>query len=200
MGIVRGGLYMITTRLGLPVLMSLGLVGVIDLPTRADPILERGVPLVLAETSLAQASFVTHTEPDAFAIQYPQGWQVDSLGEDTIEIVSGPNGDPTMDIHTQVQLLREDPDAVINRSIDQFIADQAEVGRYLVANVDNQPAFRIWMSASDEVKIISTFVGYGDLQTAVLTSQYSPSNADAEAMILQVHDSFVNTGVATAAE
>lgn len=186
---------MITTRLGLPLLISLGLVGVIDLQTLANPVEEAAASL-----SLAEASFVTHTEPDAFAIQYPQGWQVDSLGEDTIEIVSVPGGDPTMDIHTQVQLLREDPDAVINRSIDQFVADQAQVGRYLMVNVDNQPAFRIWMNASDQVRVISTFVGYGSLQTAVLTSQYSSDNADAEAMILQVHDSFVNTGVATAIE
>ncbi|MEM9161995.1 MAG: hypothetical protein AAGC54_02865 [Cyanobacteria bacterium P01_F01_bin.4] len=186
---------MITTRLGLPILISLGLVGGSGLPTLADPVRGQIVPL-----ELAQASFVTHTEPDAFAIQYPQGWRVDSLGEDTIEIVSAANDDPTMDIHTQVQLLREEPDAVINRSIDQFIADQAQVGRYLMTNVDNQPAFQIWMSASAEVKVISTFVGYGDLQTAVLTSQYSPSNADAEATILQVHNSFVNTGVATASE
>ena len=189
---------MINTHLGLHLLISLGLLGGGDL-TALTNLAERTVNLPGA-LLIAEANFATHTEPDAFVIQYPQAWQVTSLGEDTIEIVSPLGDDLTMNIHSRVQLLREDPDMVINRSIDQFIEDEARVGRYLMVNVDNQSALRIWMSTRDQLKVISTFVGYGDSQTAVLTSQYSSDNADAEAMILQMHDSFVNTGVATAAD
>jgi hypothetical protein len=188
-----------TTRLSWSLMISLGLVGLSISGGRADVT----PTLAAVEPAVALADFVTHTESNAFRIQYPQAWQVDQLGEDTIEIVST-EPDPTMDIHTKVQLLRENPDAVVNRSIDAFVAEEVLVRRYSLVRVDNQSGFRIWMGnhrdqqSGMQGNAIATFIGYGEDQTAVLLSQYSPDNPEAEELILQMHDSFVNTGIATA--
>ncbi|NEP18654.1 MAG: hypothetical protein F6J97_17415 [Leptolyngbya sp. SIO4C1] len=188
-----------TARSGLPLLLSLGLLSPLAAAGLAAPSADRPAHTIAQQPT--SGSFATHTEADAFVIQYPQGWQVNSLDRDSIEIVSPTSeAGSSPEIRTQVALLREAPDAVINRSIDQLVSDQARVGLYRMVTVDRQPAFRIWMSTDADTEVISTFIGYGDFQTAVLTSQYAADTPEAEAVVLQMHDSFVNTGIATAAD
>jgi hypothetical protein len=163
-----------------------------------------------SETSIVQVDWPTYTGT-AFTIQYPQGSSVNALNEDTIEIVSpeaspaasttgnptgNSTGTPNMSIHTQVQLLRENPEAVVNQGIDGFISEQARVGRYSLVTVNNQSGFRIWLSerSGERTHAVVTYIGYGDAQTVVLTSEYSPDVPDAEATIAQIHDSFTSSG------
>jgi hypothetical protein len=132
----------------------------------------------------------------AFSIQYPQGGSVSSATEDTIEIVS-PRVAPTVSIHTQVQLLRENPEVVIERGIDGLISEQVRVGRYNLVTVNGHSGIRLWVSdrAGERANAVVTYIGYGDAQTVVLTSEYSSDDPEAESIVVQMHDSFVNQGL-----
>ena len=166
---------------------------------------------VSAPGAESETGLATYEQLNSFSIQYPQDWQVNLLGEDSIEIVNA-GADPRLNIHTTVRLLRENPDAVVNRSIDQFVSDEVRVKGYRIVTVDNQSAFRIWMGdyMSEHITVVgdaiqqadtdavATFIGYGDNQTALLVSHYAADHPDAETQILQIHDSFTNTGMATA--
>lgn len=166
---------------------------------------------VPALTTESETGLTTYEQLDSFSIQYPQDWQVNLLGEDSIEIVNT-GANPRLNIHTTVRLLRENPDAVVNRSIDQFVSDEVRVKGYRIVTVDDQSAFRIWMgdymsenmaATGDAIQqadtdAVATFIGYGDDQTALLVSHYAADHPDAETQILQIHDSFTNTGIVTA--
>jgi hypothetical protein len=174
------------------ILAALGLGVWPVMPAAADP----------APLSETVAALTRYTGSTVFTIEYPQAWQVKRLTETEIELDSVPVATPALmsEIYTQVQLLSENPDAVVNRSIDQFIADRSQVRLYRIVSVDGQAGFRIWMTgrAGDLTHAIATFVGYGDQQTALIFSQYAVDDAETEALILQVHDSFKNIEIAPA--
>ncbi|MEL6326348.1 MAG: hypothetical protein AAFQ61_05525 [Cyanobacteria bacterium J06626_23] len=143
--------------------------------------------LTAAETAL------TSYTAASFSIQYPQDWQAQALGEDDIEIVSG---DPTMDIHTQLRLLREDPADVVSQYIEQLLADDALVLLYRTVSVDGRSGFRVWLGEQPDPRTgvpkssLVTFVGYGTQQTVQIVSYYDTETA--EAALLEMHDSFTH--------
>lgn len=131
-----------------------------------------------------------------FSVDYPRGWQVDSLGEGGVAI-TGIADDVNMPIRTEIAILREDPNTVVPQRLERIVANSVSVGRYSLVTIDRQSGFRIWYEPAMERRALVTFVGYGNQQTAILTSRYAP-NPEAEAIVIQMHGSFVNHSVAQA--
>ena len=135
---------------------------------------------------------------ETMAISLPEGWMVDAI-ENGI-IISNVTTVPTELVATQIVSVDAPPGAVVNANIDSFIEEGAAVGRYRTVMIDGQSALVMWLSdRPDELsEAIATFIGYGNT-TVLLFSRYAPDNATAEEDILQLHTSFNNLAIQTAA-
>ncbi|MGD1855366.1 MAG: hypothetical protein ACFB2W_14065 [Leptolyngbyaceae cyanobacterium] len=149
-----------------------------------------------ATVKQVQAEEFARYDSDGFSVDYPRGWQIAPQGENGLEIVSTADG-ANMAIRTNIVILREDPQVAVPQRLDQITTDAVLVQSYSLVAVDGQSGIRIWYQPSTEQSAIVTFVGYGNQQTAVLTSQYA-QDTESEAWITQIHDSFVNHAVARA--
>ena len=184
------------------VLLSMGALGIVL------------VPAVVSAEVLANQRTVGHSElqgkqeqPNSgefarydstqFSVDYPRGWQVDPQGDTGVAIVSTGN-DATMPIRTEIIMLREDPQTAVPQRLDQIVTEALVVERYMLVAIDGQSGFRVWYQPEAGQQALITFVGYGNEQTVVLSSQYA-QDADAEAVVTQIHESFVNHSVAQAA-
>ena len=181
------------------VLMSMGALGIVLTPA-----------VVTAEVSAGQQTIVqsefrnkqdqssgdefARYESTEFSVDYPQGWQVDSQGDSGLAIV-GTGDDATMPIRTDIVVLREDPQTAVPQQLDQIVAEAVTVQRYSLVAVDGQSAFRVWYEPAAGQRALVTFVGYGNEQTVILSSQYAQA-ADAEPVATQIHDSFINHSIA----
>ncbi len=155
--------------------------------TQVSPVANR-----IADGHLVQSTVDTLT----FSLQYPQDSQVTVGSGDDIEIVSETAGDPTIEIHTQARLLREDPADVVSQYIEQLLAEDALVLLYRTVAVDERSGFRLWLGEQPDPRTgelknsLVTFVGYGSSQTAQIVSYYADDEAEAAAVSL--HDSFTH--------
>ncbi|MGD1951094.1 MAG: hypothetical protein ACFB14_15800 [Leptolyngbyaceae cyanobacterium] len=131
-----------------------------------------------------------------FSVDYPRGWQVDPQGDTGVAIISTGN-DANMPIRTEIIMLREDPQTAVPQRLDQIVTEAIAVERYTLVAIDGQSGFRVWYQPENGQQALITFVGYGNEQTVVLSSQYA-QDADAEAVVTQIHESFVNHSVAQA--
>ncbi|MFG6103233.1 PsbP-related protein [Leptothoe sp. EHU-05/26/07-4] len=137
-------------------------------------------------------------ESAKFSVDYPREWQIASQEDNGVEIVSIADG-VNMPIRTDIVMLREDPQTAVPQKLDQIVADAVAVQRYSLVAIDGQSGFRIWYEPEAGQQALITFVGYGNEQTVVLSSQYSQVE-DAEVLVTQIHDSFVNHSIARAAK
>ena len=142
------------------------------------------------------ASELERYETAKFSVTYPRGWQANAQGEDGVAIVSLADG-VNMAIRTDIVILREDPQVAVPQRLDQIAADGLSVQRYSLVAIDGQSGLRIWYEPEAGQQAIATFVGYGNQQTVVLTSQYAPDSM-AEPLVTQIHESFVNHSVTQA--
>lgn len=131
-----------------------------------------------------------------FSVDYPRGWQVTPQGENGVTFVRVSDG-VNMPIHTDILILREDPQVVVPQRLDQIAAIGLSVQRYALATVDGQSGLRIWYEPEEGQQALVTFVGYGNQQTVIMTSQHAQDPV-AQALVLQIHGSFVNHSVAQA--
>ena len=139
---------------------------------------------------------LTSYDSATFSVTYPQGWQVAPQGEHGVAIVSITDG-VTMPIRTDIAVFREDPSTAVPERLEQILDDAASLYRYSLVTVDAQSGFRVWYEPEAGQHAIASFVGYGNRQTAVLTSVYD-ADSDAADLVTQIHDSFVNHSVAQA--
>ena len=135
-------------------------------------------------------------ESEQFSVDYPKDWQVTPQGESGLAIVSLADS-VNMPIRTDIVVLREDPQTVVPQRLDQLVAEAVTVQRYSLVAVDGQSGFRIWYEPASGQRALVTFVGYGDAQTVVMSSQYA-QEADAEELVTQIHQSFVNHSITQA--
>lgn len=138
----------------------------------------------------------TRYESAQFSVDYPREWQIVPQGENSLAIVSLADG-VTMPIRTDIVMLREDPQTVVPQRLDQIVAEAVTVQRYSLISVDGQSGFRIWYEPATGQHALITFIGYGNTQTVVMASQYA-ENPEAEDLVTQIHESFVNHSVAQA--
>ncbi|MBT9315379.1 PsbP-related protein [Leptothoe spongobia] len=131
-----------------------------------------------------------------FSVDYPRGWQIEPQGENGLAIVSIADG-ANMAIRTDIVVLREDPQVAVPQRLEQITADAASLQSYSLVAVDGQSGIRIWYEPETGQRALVTFLGYGNQQTVVLTSQYT-QDTTAEPLVTQIHDSFVNHSVAQA--
>lgn len=136
---------------------------------------------------------------EQFTVLYPPTWQATAQAENSVAII-GPTvgeGEPN---RTDIELLRADPNEVVPQTLDQLSAQGVSIQRYSLVTVDSQSGMRIWYTAdtSTSQQSLVTFVGYGDQQTAILTSHYDVNDANAEDIITTLHNSFKNHSVAQA--
>ncbi len=150
----------------------------------------------ISEQESAEPSEFDRYESAKFSVDYPKGWQIDSQGDGRVGIVGLVDG-INMAIRTDIVILREDPQVTVPQRLDQIVAEALSVQRYSLVTVDRQSGFRVWYEPATDQRALVTFVGYGNQQTAVLTSEYTP-NPEAETLITQIHQSFVNHSVAQA--
>ncbi|ESA38063.1 hypothetical protein N836_33845 [Leptolyngbya sp. Heron Island J] len=135
-------------------------------------------------------------ESAQFSVDYPKEWQITPQGENGLAIVSLADG-VNMPIRTDIVVLREDPQTVVPQRLDQLVAEAVAVQHYSLVAIDGQSGFRIWYEPEQGQRALITFVGYGNLQTVVISSQYA-QEAEAEALVTQIHQSFVNHSVTQA--
>lgn len=136
-------------------------------------------------------------ESAQFSVDYPREWQIAPQGETGLAIVSNIADGVNMPIRTDIVMLREDPQTAVPQHLEQIVADAVAVQRYSLVAIDGQSGFRIWYEPTAGQRVLVTFVGYGQQQTVVLSSQYGP-DADAEELVAQIHGSFVNHSIAQA--
>lgn len=134
---------------------------------------------------------------EQFTVLYPKTWQATPEGSNSVAI-SSPTVGAIEPIRTEIKLLREDPNTVVPQTLDQLSAEGASIQRYSLVSVDNQSGFRIWYNAETDQQSLMTFVGYGDQQTAILTSHYNANDPNTEAIVTALHNSFTNHSVAQA--
>jgi len=164
-----------------------------DAPPAATPTLETEVLV-----QPAAASDVTSYSDRAMSISFPKAWEVKAI-ENGIMIANVTTVSTEL-VATQVVSIDAPPGAVVNANIDSFVEEGATVGRYRTVTIDAQSALVIWLSnRPDELSsAIATFIGYGN-KTILLFSRYAPENETAEERILQMHTSFANLAIQTAA-
>lgn len=141
----------------------------------------------------AESNDFAHYKSAQFSVDYPQGWQIDPVGDSGLTIASIADG-VNMPIRTQIVMLRENPETAVPQRLDQIVAEAAAVERYSLVAVDGQSGFRIWYQPAAGQRALITFVGYGVEQTVVLSSQYA-QDAEAEDLVTQIHSSFINHSV-----
>lgn len=139
------------------------------------------------------SDFVVY-DSEEFSINYPRDWQVAPQENNGLTIIST---DITMPIRTEISLLRENPDTLVPQKLEQIVASGVAVSRYSLVTVNGQSGFRIWHDSATGQQTLVTFIGYGDQQTAILTSSYTP-NTEIETLVTTIHGSFVNHSVAQA--
>ncbi|MBE9067468.1 hypothetical protein IQ260_12450 [Leptolyngbya cf. ectocarpi LEGE 11479] len=149
----------------------------------------------LKQESAVPGNF-TRYDSAKFSVDYPREWQATPQGDSSVAIVSITDG-VTMPIQTNITVLREDPERAVPQKLDQIVADAVTVQRYSLVAVDGQSGFRIWYEPEPGQQAIVTFVGYGNQQTAILSSSYEP-DTEAETLVTQIHGSFVNHTVTQA--
>ena len=181
-------------------LLSMGALGIVLAPasrvmSAPIPVLDLTTGSALSKQEQPPSEALTSYDSAMFSVTYPQGWQVASQAEDSVAIVSA---GATMPIRTDIAVFREDPATAVPQRLDQILADATSLYRYSLITVDAQSGFRVWYEPEVGQLAIASFVGYGSQQTAVLTSVYA-AEADAESVVTQIHDSFVNHSVAQAA-
>lgn len=135
-------------------------------------------------------------ETPNFRVDYPKGWQVTPHGDDGVTVVSISDG-VNMPIRTDILMLREDPQVAVPQRLDQIADEGLAVQRYSLVMVDGQSGLRIWYEPEAGQQAIATFVGYGNQQTVVMTSQQAQDPV-IEPLVIQIHESFVNHSVAQA--
>ena len=128
-----------------------------------------------------------------FSVDYPMGWQVSPYGPNGVAISSIADG-VTMAIRTEIAVLRENPQTSVPERLDQIVAEALSVQRYSLVTVDGQSGIRIWYEPEAGQQALVTFVGYGNQQTVVLTSEYAQAEI-AEPLVTQIHDSFINQSI-----
>ncbi|MEM9804739.1 MAG: hypothetical protein AAF959_05620 [Cyanobacteria bacterium P01_D01_bin.56] len=143
----------------------------------------------------ASSDFVVY-DSEEFSINYPRGWQVTPQENNGVAIIST---DITMPIRTEINLLRENPDTVVPQKLEQIVASGVAVSRYSLVTVNGQSGFRIWHDSATGQQTLVTFIGYGEQQTAILTSSYTP-NTEIETLVTTIHGSFINHSVAQATQ
>lgn len=191
-------------------LIGMGALGIVLLPSlqafsAGIPSSGQPVPLefttrtpakALIKQDQSEAADFARYDSAMFSVDYPQGWQVAPQGENSVAIVSLTDG-VNMPIRTDIAVFREDPATAVPERLDQILADAASIYRYSLVTVDKQSGFRVWYEPETGQQAIVTFIGYGNQQTAVLTSRYGP-DSDGEALATQIHGSFINHSVAQA--
>lgn len=158
-------------------------------------------PVLPAMETLVQpaaASDVISYSDRAMSVTLPKDWAVETI-ENGI-VITNVTTVPTELVATQIVSVDAPPGAVVNANIDSFMEEGSAVGRYRTVTIDGQSALVMWLSnRPDELsEAIATFIGYGD-KTMLLFSRYAPENATAEETVLQIHTSFANLAIRTAA-
>ncbi|MEM1251970.1 MAG: hypothetical protein AAGI69_06020 [Cyanobacteria bacterium P01_H01_bin.21] len=182
------------------VLLSMGALGIVLLPAvvSAEVLANQRTghsDLKGKQEQPSSGEFVRY-DSTKFSVDYPRGWQVDPQGDTGVAIV-GTDNDVNMPIRTDIVMLREDPQTAVPQRLDQIVTEALAVERYTLVAVDGQSGFRVWYQPEAGQQALITFVGYGNEQTVVLSSQYA-QDADAETVVTQIHESFVNHSVAQA--
>ncbi|MEM7794000.1 MAG: PsbP-related protein [Cyanobacteria bacterium P01_C01_bin.118] len=168
--------------------------------TVRHPVIQSAVADLHHALNVKQTEEFSRYDSDQFSVDYPREWQIESQGENSLAIVSVASG-ASMPIRTDIIVLREDPQVAVPQRIDQISAEALSVQRYSLVTVDGQSGFRIWYEPAPDQRALVTFVGYGNQQTVVLTSQYGSDtavSAAVEDLVTQIHESFVNHAVARA--
>lgn len=146
----------------------------------------------------AATDSLTRYDSAKFSVHYPREWQATPQGDNSVTIVGTADG-VTMPIQTDIAVLREDPETVVPQQLDQIVAEAVTVQRYSLVAVDGQSGFRIWYEPETGQQAIVTFVGYGNQQTAILSSYFEPdAETETETLVTQIHGSFVNHSVTQA--
>ncbi|MEM8613564.1 MAG: hypothetical protein AAGF93_16195 [Cyanobacteria bacterium P01_H01_bin.105] len=135
-------------------------------------------------------------DSEQFSVDYPSGWQVEPQGDNGVAIVSMADG-VNMPIRTDIVVLREDPQTAVPQRLDKIAAEAVGVQHYSLVAVDGQSGIRLWYEPETGQQGLITFVGYGNEQTVVLSSQYA-QDVNVEDLITQIHTSFVNHSIAQA--
>ncbi len=149
-----------------------------------------------SESSDETSEFARY-ESAQFSVDYPRGWKIAPQGDNGLAIVSNIADGVNMPIRTDIVILREDPQTAVPQRLDQIVAEAVAVQRYSLVAIDGQSGFRIWYEPAAGQRALITFVGYGNEQTVVLSSQYA-QDTDAEDLITQIHGSFVNHSIVRA--
>lgn len=199
-----------TKQIVAQLLLGMGALGIVlaptsqvfsaDQPTTKPQTTQGGLTIGPPNSGLKQESAApsdfTRYDSAKFSVDYPREWQVTPQGDSSVAIVSIADG-VTMPIQTDITVLREDPESAVPQELDQIVADAVTVQRYSLVAVDGQSGFRIWYEPEAGQQAIVTFVGYGNQQTAILSSYYEP-DPEAETLVTQIHGSFVNHTVTQA--
>ncbi len=163
-------------------------------PTVLNATADNGAPNAKQEPS--EPSELERYDTAKFSVDYPKGWQVTPQGEDGVTVVSISDG-VNMPIHTDILILREDPQVAVPQRLDQIAAAGLAVQRYSLVTVDGQSGLRIWYEPEAGQQALVTLVGYGNQQTVVMTSQHAQDPV-AQTLVTQIHSSFVNHSVVQA--
>ncbi len=158
--------------------------------------LDKGSAKLIAKQEEAPSNDFVVYDSEQFSINYPRDWQVTPQGNNGIAIISS---DATMAIRTEINLLREDPDTAVPQKLDQIVTSGVAVSRYSLVTVNGQSGFRVWYESAVSQQTMVTFIGYGNQQTAILTSSYTP-DTKLEALVTAIHGSFINHSVAQATQ
>lgn len=192
-------------------LLSMGALGIVLAPASigfaAEVLLAADQQSAVVMTMTGDSALNVKQEPPApgqfarydseqFSVGYPSGWQVEPQGNNGVVIVSMTDG-VNMPIRTDIVVLREDPQTAVPQKLDQIAAEAVDVQRYSLVAVDGQSGIRLWYEPETGQQGLITFVGYGNEQTVVLSSQYA-QDVDVEDLITQIHTSFVNHSIAQA--
>ncbi|MFK8182204.1 MAG: hypothetical protein AB8B99_02435 [Phormidesmis sp.] len=159
---------------------------------------ERVTPETETLVQPAAASDIIRYSDQTMSVSFPKEWEISEIENGVM--VSNVTTIPAELVATQIVSIDAPPGAVVNANIDSFVEEGAAVGRYRTVTIDGQSALVMWLSnRPDELsEAIATFIGYGN-QTILLFSRYAPENATAEERILQMHTSFANLAIQTAA-
>jgi hypothetical protein len=192
-------------QIGIGIGLWLGTLGsaIAPVPTLADEPATTVEPAVDGSTDPATApsatEFETFTLEDVFAIDVPQGWQVEGLAPERSAVITNYSGDrpadtasDLTDIKTEVTLVPESPGTFVDRELDALIQSGYIIDQFGMTTVKGNTAFRVWLIdlPQDYTHQIITFVGYDQDRTAKIVSSYndpSPTNVD---LILEIHRSF----------
>lgn len=188
-------------------LTSFGLVGLL-LPSARATELTLGqppaappqmMPSLVAQTEPTPAQSTvemsTYSQRRAFAIDYPQDWQVEEAGDRHILIYSGaPSATPDAQaVKTEVWLVSEETSVVFNQAIEQIKTSGTQMLYYDATTIEDRTAVQLWLGGYDPnfPNTLATYIGYGTYGTAIILSHYTASDDPAtEDLLVQMHNSF----------